>query len=108
MNALLPILFILLVMSCATGFILHYIFLSRLRSRHLQTWEALGRPTLFLNNSITNCLAVLRFLWRRDYRALGDEEFARFASFLRGYMIAYLVLCVLIFAVVITSIGSHR
>ena len=107
MHALLPILFVLLFVSCAAGIILHHTFLSRLRSRHSQTWEALGRPTLFLNNSITSGLAVLRFLWRRDYRALGDEEFARLAGFLRGYMAAYFVLFVLTVAVFVTSIGSH-
>ena len=108
MHALLPILFVLLFVSCAAGVALHHVFLSRLRSRHSQTWEALGRPTLFLNNSITKSLTVLRFLWRRDYRALGDEEFARLAGFLRGYMAAYFVLFVLTVAVFVTSIGSHR
>ncbi|HWX21027.1 MAG TPA: hypothetical protein VN578_14095 [Candidatus Binatia bacterium] len=73
----------------------------------MQTWEALGRPTLFLNNSITNGLAVLRFLWRRDYSALGDRGFARFASFLRCYMAAYFVLFVLFVVVFMTSSGSH-
>jgi hypothetical protein len=108
MHALLPILFVLLFVSCAAGLVFHHIFLSRLRSRHSQTWEALGRPTLFLNNSIANGLAVLRFLWRRDYRALGDDEFAGFASFLRGYMTVYLVVFVLTIAVFVTSIGSQR
>jgi hypothetical protein len=108
MNALLPILLILLFTSCAAGLVLQHIFLSRLRSRHLQTWEALGRPTLFLNNSITNSLAVLRFLWRGDYRALGDREFARFACFLRGYMAAYFVLFVLFIVVFMANSGSHR
>jgi hypothetical protein len=108
MNTLLPILFVLLFVSCAVGIVLHHVFLSRLRSRHSQTWEVLGRPTLFLNNSIINSLAVLRFLWRRDYRTLGDDEFTRLAGFLRGYMVAYLVLFVVTVAVFITSIKNHR
>src|SRR4030095_5262182 len=99
MHALLPILFVMLFVSCAVGFVLQYVFLSRLRTRHAQTWEALGRPTLFLNNSVSNSLAVLRFLWRREYRGLADEQFIRFAAFLRGYLAAYFVLFAFVVAV---------
>ena len=95
MDTLLPIVFALLLVSCGAGLVLHHIFLSKLRTRHSKTWEALGRPALFLNNSITNGLAVLRFLWGRDYHALGDVEFSRFATFLRGYMVAYFILFIL-------------
>ena len=98
MPTLLPILFVLLLVSCVVGLILQHVFLSRLRTRHARTWEALGRPTLFLNNSISNSLAVLRFLWRREYRDLADNELIRFAAFLRGYLVAYLLLFVLVVA----------
>ena len=108
MQMLLLILFVLLLASCVAGLVLHHILLSHLRSRHSQAWEALGRPTLFLNNSITNSLAVLRFLWRRDYLALDDDGFARLAGFLRGYMITYLVLFVLTMALFITCIANQR
>jgi len=104
MHALLPILFIVLFVSCAVGFVLQYVFLSRLRTRHAQTWEALGRPTLFLNNSISNSLAVLRFIWRRDYRNMTDKQLIRFATFLRGYLIAYIVLFALVVTVFVASI----
>lgn len=106
MHELLPILLILLFVSCAFGFFLQHVFLSQLRSRHSQKWEALGRPTLFLNNSIANGLAVQRFLWRGEYRALGDRTFARLGNFMRVYMAAYLALFVLIIAVFMMSYGS--
>jgi hypothetical protein len=92
MHSLLPILFIALLVSAGVGFVLQHTFLSRLRTRHAQTWEALGRPTLFLNNSIPNSLAVLRFLWRREYQSLGDQQSVRLAGFLRGYLAVYLAL----------------
>jgi hypothetical protein len=91
MNSLFPVAFLLLLPSCAAGLVFHAMLLSRLRSRHTQTWEALGRPSLVLNNTISNCLAVQRFLWRREYRGLGDERLARFASFLRYYEAAYII-----------------
>ena len=107
MHAILPILFGMLFVSCAVGFVLQHLFLSRLRTRHAQTWEALGRPTLFLNNSISKSLAVLRFLWRREYHALSDEQFVRFAGFVRGYLAAYLVLFGVVIAVFLTGIGRR-
>jgi hypothetical protein len=92
MHNLFPVTFILMLVCCPVGLVLHAVFLSQLRSRHMQTWEVLGRPTLLLNNSIANCFAVQRFLWRREYRDLGDVPFARFASFLLYYQIAYIIL----------------
>jgi hypothetical protein len=108
MYVLLPILFIALLASAVVGFALQHAFLSRLRTRHVQTWEALGRPTLFLNNTITNSVAVLRFFWRREYQSLGDKQSVRFASFLRSYFAVYLMLFVFTVVVFLVSIRSQR
>ena len=94
MSALLPILFVALVVSAVIGLILQHSFLTRLRTRHVQTWEALGRPALLLNNSLTNSVAVLRFLWRREYCALGDSQSVRLASTLRVFLAVYVLLFV--------------
>ena len=104
MEGLLGFLFVLLMVGCVLGLILQFSFLGRLRTRHPQAWEALGCPSLFLNNSIGNSVAVLRFIWTRDYRALGDEQFVRFADFLRMYYAAYAILFALVVAVFITNI----
>lgn len=107
MHTLLPILFILLIVNSIVGLVLRNVFLAQLRSRHRQTWDALGRPTL-LNNSIANGLKVQRFLWRQEYRILGDGPFARFGSFLRFYMVAYLLLFGLTIVVfIINGIWKH-
>jgi hypothetical protein len=108
MNTLLAILFVSLVVSCPAGFVLHGMLLSQLRSRHPRTWEMLGRPTMFLNNSIANGLAVQRFLWRRQYVTLGDTQFSRLASFLRGYLLVYLLLFIVTIGVFISGISSQR
>lgn len=105
MDALVAILFVMVWVSCAIGLVLQHVFLSQLRTRHAQTWEALGRPSLFLNNSVSNSLAVLRFLWRREYRCLPDARFVRFANFLRGFLAAYLVLFAVAVAVFVVNAG---
>ncbi len=88
--------FVALMVSCVAGLALHTRFLRELRLRHADIWESLGRPTLIMNNSISNGLAVLRFLWRRDYESIDDPEFVRLARRLRIFNIAHIALFLLI------------
>ena len=102
MSALLLSLFITLVVAAVVGLGLQHRLLTRLRTHHVQTWEALGRPTLIINNSLTNSVAVLRFLWRREYRALDDSQLVRLAGRLRVILVVYVLLFVSIIAFVIS------
>jgi hypothetical protein len=97
MSYLFAVLVVLLFASCIAGFVLMYVFLYRLRTQFTQAWKALGEPTLILNNSVKNSFATMRFLWRREYVALGNSRFSRFAGFLRTYMVCYLVLFIAVF-----------
>jgi hypothetical protein len=83
--------FIILMTCVVIGFAMHSQLLRQLRARHPQVWESLGRPTLIMNNSVANGLAVQRFLWRKEFQTLGDPEFARLAERLRTFGICYLV-----------------
>ena len=102
MSALLLSLFITLVVAAVVGLGLQHRLLTRLRTHHVLTLEALGRPTLIINNSLTNSVAVLRFLWRRDYRALDDSQLVRLAGRLRVILVVYVLLFVSIIAFVIS------
>ena len=44
----------------------------RLEAAHPATWAALGRPTFTLSTGIGPRLALVRFVWSRRYRELGD------------------------------------
>jgi len=90
MDTVYAILFVILAAGCVVGFVLQYIFLSRLRTQFTPVWESLGRPTLFANSSMQNSLATLRYLWNRGYCSLEDTRFIRFAGSLRVYLICYL------------------
>ena len=83
--------FFVLLVAVIFGLGIHYHFLRELRSRHPQVWDSLGRPTLVMNNSISNGLAVLRFLSRKDYEALDDPGFAQFAGRVRTFDICYTI-----------------
>ena len=105
MNPLLPILLVGLFASAILGLVLHHRFLTRLRTCHVQTWEALGRPTIFRNNSLANSVAVLRFVWRREDHATGDPQLLGMVRALRFFAAVYSLLFV---GVVIAFFASNR
>ena len=67
------------------GLVLHHRLLRRLQHDHPQVWQELGRPTLFLNNSVSNGFAVLRFVQQREYMELKDPELRSLADRVRWY-----------------------
>ena len=88
---------ILLTVSCAIGLGLHAAFLRRLRDRHRQIWESLGRPSLVANNSIENSVATLRYLFRGSFKELPDPQLRALCELLRLFDVGYLLL----FAIVV-------
>ena len=83
--------FLGLVVSCVAGFALTLRFHSTLRDKFPEIWESLGRPTLFLNNSIGTGLAIRRFLRKRAYEKTGDAEFIHFCTMFRYYRQFYVI-----------------
>ena len=76
----------LMVMAVA-GMAFHGAFLARLKARHSQTWESLGRPSLFFNNTISNGWKVMGFLWSGRFAKLND-------MWLNCYAVAIIVLAI--------------
>jgi hypothetical protein len=74
MELLLPILFGCLMLNTVVGFILTGRTLSKLRDRHASVWTELGSPTLIVGNSPAAMSAFLRFLWRKSYLPLADDD----------------------------------
>jgi hypothetical protein len=83
-----------LVVSSLGAVFVWYLFVSRLRKRHSETWEALGRPSRFLD-ARSNNFAVSRFLWQRRHSNLPDDQVIRLGTFLRGFLITTVALAVL-------------
>jgi hypothetical protein len=65
---------------------------SRLRKRHPSTYEAMGSPTLFWNNSPRGNWLFLKFLYSSRWRELGDSTVSNIVRFMRVYFVIYLVL----------------
>ncbi len=76
--------FLTAIIICAVlGLAIGRAFYQRLRRHHPETWEKLGSPTLFWNQSPKVQVAVSRFLWKSSYRQLEDPVLNRLASLLR-------------------------
>jgi hypothetical protein len=86
-----------LLAGAVGGFVLSYQFLGLLKDKHPDIWTSLGSPTLFLHNTPKNNKAVLRFLRRREYLRVGDEELTRRSIRLWRFSKLYL----LVFAVIV-------
>jgi hypothetical protein len=79
----------------------------RLKARHATAWEALGSPSLFLNNTIGNNRLVLAWLWNRKFRDLQEAQTMRLAGTVRTLLLALagnFAVLVLLYLV----LGLHR
>jgi hypothetical protein len=81
-----------LVLMAPPGFVLHWLFLRRLRTEHGETWHALGRPSPIFYGSISTALSVQRFIRRAEYERLDDPRFSRFCSAYRLFAVVYTAL----------------
>jgi hypothetical protein len=80
---------IVLLAMAVPGFALHLMVLRRLRLDHSPTWETLGRPSVIYYGSIKNGLAMMRFLRRHEYEALGDPSLTSVCRIYRAYTSVY-------------------
>lgn len=73
----------------------------RLETAHAATWNELGRPNFTLSTGIAPRLALVRFVWSRSFRQLGD---AALSLCCRLAMVAEPLLAVLFVLLVATRV----
>jgi hypothetical protein len=89
----------------ATLFVLAFVWIGlvlwmfrRLRVQHVETFEAIGSPSLFWNNSPRNNWLFLKFLFQGQWQLLEDRQLAIAARIMQvvfvAYMLGFLVLFV--------------
>ena len=59
----------------------------RLRKSHADHYRELGEPSLFLNNSITKGIGVVRYLLNRGYLSVPDERVKQLGEYSRRLFI---------------------
>src|SRR5438270_209446 len=98
---------VVVVAAMMFGIGLHYRYLRMMRVSHPATWQSLGRPTLFsMGGTLMMNFSVLRFLWRKEYHRMSDQEFRRMSDLVRTYN--FLFVCFLCgFALLILLLQTH-
>ena len=85
-----PFLFGILMLSVVVGLALTARLHRLLRTRQPDVYDSLGRPTLFLNNTIRNGWAFQRFLLGGHFQEIDDPETLRLCRFMRIFAYCYL------------------
>ena len=91
-----PVLFCMVIV----WFVLIKLLFNRLEKFHPQKYEAMGRPSLFLRNTIVGGLATLKFLVAREHKTLNDAYLSKLSVFMLVFFAVYLLLCFGLFFVV--------
>jgi hypothetical protein len=62
--------------------------LGRLQSHHPRTYEALGKPGVYVANNYFEWIQVIPFIWRRDYLVIRDDPLlARWGAYARAALL---------------------
>lgn len=103
MNEVFPILFGILFCLVFVWFYLCNRMFKILRIRHPEKYEAMGKPSLIMNNSISNNLSFMKFLFKREWQELNDQSLATLGN---GMLIFFVTYTILFFGLFISmSIG---
>ena len=93
-------LFPLLFGMVIVWFVLIKLLFNRLERSHPQTYEAMGKPSLFLRNSIAGGWATLKFLVTRQHKPLNDSYLSKLSDAMLAFFAIYLLLFFGLFYVV--------
>lgn len=96
-------LFGLLATMVAIWFLLVSWLFRRLRDCHHATYQAIGEPSLFWNNSPRNNWLFLKFLLSSQWRELNDSTISRIVAILRVWLVVYPILFFVLMALLVLA-----
>lgn len=99
---LFTIVFILLAISSPFYFLTLSQIINRLKNNYPQKYEELGKPSLFLNNSMQNGMNLIRFLFVTD--GLNDPALSRQKNIAKSLLIINLLIFIPFFIYINLSI----
>jgi len=85
--------------------ILNVIVSHRLRTRHPETFEQLGQPSLLTNNGVSQQSRIWKFVWRSEFKALDDPKLSTTCRILKWVFVVYVILFLFLVLLIIT--GGH-
>ena len=94
---LFPIVFSVMFISVFVWFGLCVRLFRLLETRHPDKYNAMGRPSLIMNNSISNNILFMKFLFKREYSELNDPSVSRLGQLMRAFFFVFLVVFMFMF-----------
>lgn len=91
MNEAQTLVFGVLICAVIIGLYLSHRVYKILENRHPEKYEAMGKPSLIMNNSISNNISFIKFLFKREWRELDDPALSKLSLFLLIFSLAYLI-----------------
>lgn len=107
MEEIFPIVFATLFVSVILWFYLCKKLFTMLEIHHPAVYEAMGKPSLIMNNTISNNILFMKFLFKREWRELNDMKIAALGKFMLAYAVAYM-LALLLIAIAMNFMFAHR
>ena len=105
-EAILPFFFGAMMIMVVVWFTLITRLFNQLRDKHPVTYENLGSPSLFYNNSIRNNFLFLRFLCKNEFESLDDPPLVKMCRFARIYLSSYMILFFIMMGLILTVIPN--
>lgn len=78
-------------------FVLIKLLFNRLERAHPKKYEAMGRPSLFLRNSIAGGWGTIKFLIAREHKDLRDSYLSKLSDFMLVFLGVYVALFLFLF-----------
>lgn len=103
MEGVFPILFGVLIFSVLVWFFLCTRLFRSLAARHPEKYESMGKPSLIMNNSPSSNIAFMKFLFRGEWRALGDPGLSSLSRLMVVLFVAYSLLLLVMMALAVSG-----
>jgi hypothetical protein len=97
MKEVFPILFGVLFIAIFVWFFLCNKMFKTLALRHPEKYEAMGKPSLIMNNSLSNNVSFIKFLFKREWRDLNDPSVTSLGKIMCVFIMLYLALFLVVF-----------
>ncbi|BBP00127.1 hypothetical protein [Sulfuriferula nivalis] len=96
-ETLLLIIFASIFLLVILWFVFVRMLYKRLASSHMPQYEAMGKPSLFLHNTLAGTLAMLKFLLKREHKVLGDSYLSKLSDIMLAFLLIYIILFLTLF-----------
>lgn len=91
MKEFFPIMFGILFCSVFVWFFLCYRLFKILETEHPEKYESMGKPSLIMNNSLSGNIAFMKFLFKREWRDLGNSSLTSLSKTMLVFFVIYMV-----------------